>query len=640
MEVKIPEEIKGAVALTSEDLERIGQGGYEILEYVNRGMTRAAFRVRERRGHVDRTKIMKLPFLEIDPRDSALAFAAAQRKDRNLAEVLIENQISHPYIAEVHDAFQLSDGRTVIVETDYPGAVDLETALKTMGPIRDKERAEGIFRKGLQALSYLNLEKRIVHRDVKPSNVLLLPNGDIKLTDLQTATKINAFDESQVFTLGGASFNPPENLNTWLSGNDVRFLHGSDAYGWAATFYYLLTGHAPVNYKVIAVSKGLKNLVRDSEDLAEVHMGITHEIIRNTLKTTKPGEPLEAIVKVGRKWATRVDPVEHDFMVRAAIEEVPRQYRKMFYNVLRSGGPKAIRNIKGLQLAFEKTKRGVFGRFADGIAFGARYILPSAVAAGVAGLCIYGGIVQSGKERKPTMADVLRGVDYRNFSLENILEGPDRNYVLDVIVPCMEDARERLPKLEAFDKSRISLGTEHSHVVIRLNKRLVSSWLRACYLSRYQKRLMGEGNDRRLAPSFVPFDFALISGSGIMRTPDVATDLTKIALGAQYLKLCLGPKRNVADVLADYISSKEVINTAIARTESISYFPRIVSEGEHGGRIEVGYRRFLPPAEQEFVDMATALYAITDEDGQVHWDRIPRLNFVPGTYSRLTIPSR
>ena len=609
--------MKTDVKLTEDEERQLREKGYEILERLGEGQQREAYLARYQSGGVSKTRVLTISKPEVNPESVCSVMVRCKGRNLDEAEVDISNQVQHVNVVEVLDNFCLNNGngkRNVNVQA-YHEATDLESLVKMTGPLKDDEKGRNIIKQLLEGADYLE-SQGFVHRDYKPANVLVTRDGNVKVSDLHIAAKRSWDLGSHMPTMGSIPYSHPKFINSFFSGCPESASRETEAYSVAATILYAVSGEKPFSYRFVRENDG---------------------------KEVKIGDQVFKIgLKDGDELVEKITVEEHEERLNRVLRKAPKSLRKMLRRALsmKTSKKKRIGSVGQLKREFKKAQRGVFGRFADGIAFGARYILPSAVAAGVAGLCIYGGIVQSGKERKPTMADVLRGVDYRNFSLENILEGPDRNYVLDVIVPCMEDARERLPKLEAFDKSRISLGTEHSHVVLRLNKRLVSSWLRACYLSRYQKRLMGEGNDRRLAPSFVPFDFALISGSGIMRTPDVATDLTKIALGAQYLKLCLGPKRNVADVLADYISSKEVINTAIARTESISYFPRIVSEGEHGGRIEVGYRRFLPPAEQEFVDMATALYAITDEDGQVHWDRIPRLNFVPGTYSRLTIPSR
>ena len=145
--------------------------------------------------------------------------------------------------------------------------------------------------------------------------------------------------------------------------------------------------------------------------------------------------------------------------------------------------------------------------------------------------------------------------------------------------------------------------------------------------------------------SFVPKNFArriLAAGSFI-------DDRTAIATGSMYLKQCMGPERNVADVFANYFASNEEINTSRVKTKSIKYLPRynfdsVLNAKDPNNRtasLEIGYSQFLPYEKTELINTAIALYMITDEDGKTDFSKIPKLDFPRGQYLQyLRIPEK
>ncbi|MCX6750595.1 MAG: hypothetical protein NTZ83_04005, partial [Candidatus Pacearchaeota archaeon] len=138
--------------------------------------------------------------------------------------------------------------------------------------------------------------------------------------------------------------------------------------------------------------------------------------------------------------------------------------------------------------------------------------------------------------------------------------------------------------------------------------------------------------ENRLFPSFVPNDFVLRTdtfGKG-----SYIDNRSKVAFGGMYLKQCLGTSRDVADVFANYFCSSEEINTARVRTKSIKYLPRY-SEDPNSPHLEIGYGQFLPRDETELINTAVALYMITDEEGKVDFNKIPKQEFPRGKYTEM-----
>src|SRR5439155_236740 len=112
-----------------------------------------------------------------------------------------------------------------------------------------------------QALHYAH-ERQIVHRDVKPDNVLLLPDGRAKLTDFGLAKDYNTAQDitRPASALGTPHFMAPEQFADAKSVD-----HRCDVYSLAATLYNMLTAHLPFDAKVpiaILTNKEMMRLPR------------------------------------------------------------------------------------------------------------------------------------------------------------------------------------------------------------------------------------------------------------------------------------------------------------------------------------------------------------------------------------------
>ena len=143
-----------------------------------------------------------------------------------------------------HIVMEFVDGRTVHDRTRGSG-VHIAEAVKI---------GLGI----AQGLAHLH-EAGIVHRDVKPSNVLLPYAGGVKLTDLGIAKKLEGDSglTAEGQGLGTFGYMPPEQaLNA--RGVDSR----SDLYGLGATLYHLLTGRPPFRFRPIVGQTELREAIQ------------------------------------------------------------------------------------------------------------------------------------------------------------------------------------------------------------------------------------------------------------------------------------------------------------------------------------------------------------------------------------------
>lgn len=90
-------------------------------------------------------------------------------------------------------------------------------------------------------------EHTIIHRDIKPNNLILTKNGTLKITDLGLAKAIQTSGEKTSMVLGAPSYMSPEQAKN-LEGVDIR----ADIYSLGATFYHAFTGQVPFVLNTVA----------------------------------------------------------------------------------------------------------------------------------------------------------------------------------------------------------------------------------------------------------------------------------------------------------------------------------------------------------------------------------------------------
>ncbi len=162
-------------------------------------------------------------------------------RDRFDIEMQAVGNLSHPNIVTAYDARDI-DGTAVLV-TEYIDGFDLGELVRRTGPLSVADACE-IVRHVAAALDYTNLQG-FVHRDVKPSNIMLAQDGTVKLLDLGLA-RFQLDDVSRPDmtatgqAMGTADFIAPEQV-TDCRNVDVR----ADIYSLGCTLFKLLTGVAP-----------------------------------------------------------------------------------------------------------------------------------------------------------------------------------------------------------------------------------------------------------------------------------------------------------------------------------------------------------------------------------------------------------
>lgn len=590
--------------LSPDEVQEIRARGYEIGPKLGEGNEKIVYAVDYMQGRVKKTRVMEVPRLET-PTASVTTEINRGRGCGTRSEIVASNSIQHPNVVEILDSVDFGD-RTINFTEYHEGSVDLETLVNRGGALRDEERLRSIIKQSIAGMKAMH-DKGYVHRDIKPSNILITGQGIVKIGDLSTAKKQWDILYNSVPTRGGTAYAHPRLLNALLTDERTAASYETDRYSLGATILFLLTGQAPTDYATVRTEKG-REIELDQKQLAKV------------------------AIWSGRKNLLEVDGQEHDARLRAVVKSVPkefREYAEFAYRCMTE--KKGYATDEQMQEASENIGKGFWNRLKDGTAKGIKYILPSVAAAGVVGLVAW-GIATRDPELKPTLSEILRNEDYSKFNLEARLgNSADREWILDILVPRMEEAQKKMSGMSEEDTRNIRNFAEFGRNIHCLDQRLTTSWLRACYLLREEgsKGYEREKEDR-LAPSFVPKNFA-IRNQSYRYVETNFDDRAAVAQGIMYLKQCIGHDRDVSEVFADYFSSREDINTARVRTHSTDFLPRINKDCT----IEVGYSLYLPGHEQRLTEMATALYLITDEKGNIDYSKIPVRTHADGTFRNM-----
>jgi len=205
-------------------------GTYELLEEVGRGGTGVVYRAKH-------TRLKNIVAVKVLPAEALMRPDTLARFDREMAAI---GQLEHPHIVKATDAGE-DEGRHFLV-MEYVAGGNLANLVNRQGPLPVVDAIACILQ-AARGLSYSH-SKSMIHRDVKPSNLLLGADGVVKVSDLGLArVLLDAEDEGSTHTgslMGTFDYMAPEQaLNVKKA--DER----ADIYGLGCTLYFLLTGTQP-----------------------------------------------------------------------------------------------------------------------------------------------------------------------------------------------------------------------------------------------------------------------------------------------------------------------------------------------------------------------------------------------------------
>ncbi len=196
-------------------------------------------------------------------------------------EALSASSLSHPNIVEVYDVGE-DNGQYYIV-MEYIEGCQLKQLLKKRGRLTLSEVID-IMLQITDGLSVAH-DAYIIHRDIKPQNIMILDSGLVKITDFGIAMAMNSTQLTQTNSvMGSVHYLPPEQANG--KGSTLQ----SDIYSMGILMYELLTGELPYkgdNAVEIALKHLKEKIPSVREKLPEIPQSVENIIIKATAKNPK-----------------------------------------------------------------------------------------------------------------------------------------------------------------------------------------------------------------------------------------------------------------------------------------------------------------------------------------------------------------
>ena len=214
-------------------------------------------------------------------------------------EAIAASSLNHPNIVEVYDVGE-DDGKYYIV-MEYVDGKTLKSLIKKRGALTLPEVVD-IMLQLTSAIAHAH-ESYIIHRDIKPQNVIILEDGRVKVMDFGIAAQLNSNDLTQTNSvMGTVYYLPPEQANG--SAATIK----SDIYSLGILMYELVTGRvpfkgdSPVEVAIKQMKEKIPSIVEQDPDMPQ---SIENIILRACAKN--PKNRYDSVVEMNEDLKTALD---------------------------------------------------------------------------------------------------------------------------------------------------------------------------------------------------------------------------------------------------------------------------------------------------------------------------------------------
>ena len=206
-------------------------GRYEVLDEIGKGAMGVVYLARD--PLIGRLVALKTFRIGYSVKDQEME----QFRARFLREAQSAGILSHPNIVTIHDVVEQSEDGVAFIAMEYVRGTNLKLLLQAEQPLTLPFVVE-VIAQVADALDYAHSYK-VIHRDVKPANILITADNRVKITDFGIArlNTSNLTQEGQL--LGTPNYMAPEQIQ----GKEVD--HRADLFSLGSVLYALCTGRPP-----------------------------------------------------------------------------------------------------------------------------------------------------------------------------------------------------------------------------------------------------------------------------------------------------------------------------------------------------------------------------------------------------------
>lgn len=207
--------------------------GYQILGKLGAGAMAAVYKAKQ-------LSLDRLVAIKILPRKYS---TNPQFIERFYAEGRAAAQLNHPNIVQAYDVGQSGEFHYFVME--YVEGATVHDYITDNKRFSEKEAIDVVINIA-DALAHAH-DKGLIHRDVKPKNIMFTPSGIAKLADLGLARAID--DKEAALAEAGKAYGTPYYISPEQVRGEVNIGPQADIYSLGATLYHMLTGNVPFNGK-------------------------------------------------------------------------------------------------------------------------------------------------------------------------------------------------------------------------------------------------------------------------------------------------------------------------------------------------------------------------------------------------------
>lgn len=208
--------------------------------------------------------------------------------------------LSHPNIVSIYDVGE--EDHILYMVMEYVDGMTLKEYIQRNGPIQVQE-ALNIMKQITDAIAHAHAND-IVHRDIKPQNILIDPTGSVKVTDFGIAIALSATALTQTnAVLGSVHYLSPEQARGGMATKK------SDIYALGIVLYELLTGRLPFSGET-PVAIALKHLQNDTPSVRRFNQDVPQSVENIVLQATAkdPFHRYEAVYDMADAVETALNP--------------------------------------------------------------------------------------------------------------------------------------------------------------------------------------------------------------------------------------------------------------------------------------------------------------------------------------------